>query len=54
MMREPAGDDRIPGQLAHVAAGELPHLNKHQSAGELLHLNKHQSAENKVEVKYFS
>ena len=27
-MGEPAGDDGVPGELAHVAAGELPDLGR--------------------------
>jgi hypothetical protein len=28
MVREAAGDNRVPGQLTHVAAGQLPHLQQ--------------------------
>ena len=28
LMREPASDDGVPGQLAHVAAGQLPDLGR--------------------------
>ena len=33
-MGEPAGEDRVPGELAHVARGELPDL---RGDGVLLH-----------------
>ena len=26
LVREPAGEDGVPGELAHVAGGELPDL----------------------------
>ena len=34
LVGEPAGEDRVPGELAHVARGELPDL---RGDGVLLH-----------------
>ena len=32
MVREPAGDDGVPGQLTHITARQLPHLNHNINA----------------------